>query len=287
MIADLLKLFQMRAEVYHNAKVCGDWFIRESLLGQTCFHMPTEGGCYLEIPGREPDILQAGELVVFAHELEHTMRPVSALVGEQQHLPFDQALEREGTGMLCGRMEFSHAGGAAFIDALPEVLIFKHGKDTAWLQQLRALLIEESYRNAQSLVIDRLSELVFSYAIRHYVENQHAQIGVLALYGHRKLKSAVTAMHSDPAYAWTLDGLASLSGLSRTLFAAQFRKTSGWTAMQYLTWWRMQLAYGFLSQGDSVGEVSESVGYRSEAAFSRAFQRVFSVTAGEVRRQNR
>lgn len=285
MITDLLKMFRMRAEVYHNAKVCGDWLIQEHILGQTCFHMPTEGGCWLDVPGHLSEALKEGELVVFAREIAHSMQPLHAQSGEQRHLSYVEAAQREGTGMLCGRLEFLHAGGSALIDALPPVLIFRHGDDTLWLAQLRALLIDESYRNAQSLVIDRLAELVFSYAIRHYVEKDCCQLGVLALYGHKKLKAAAEAMHSSPSYPWTLEELASIAGLSRTLFASQFRQTCGWTVMRYLTWWRMQLAYRSLGQGDSVGQVAELVGYRSEAAFSRAFQREFSCTAGEVRRR--
>lgn len=32
--------------------------------------------------------------------------------------------------------------------------------------------------------------------------------------------------------------------LSRTGFASTFRQLSDWTPAQYLTWWRMQLAWG-------------------------------------------
>ncbi len=287
MIVDLLKLFRMHAEVYHNAKVCGDWLIRESELGQTCFHMPTEGACILSIPGFPDEILEAGELVIFPRELPHSMRPASEIEGLQVHVPYARAVEVEGTGMLCGKILFQHVGGDALINSLPKVMIFKHSANTMWLHQLRQLLIDESYLNAQSLVIDRLSELVFVYAMRHYVEQDCSDVGVLALYGHSKLRRALLEMHRSPQKAWTLKGLATVSGLSRTGLAESFKAVSGWTTMQYLTWWRMQLAYDYLSRGDSVSMVAEAVGYRSEAAFSRAFRREFSLHAGEVRRAHK
>ncbi len=54
--------------------------------------------------------------------------------------------------------------------------------------------------------------------------------------------------------------------------------------MQYLVWWRMQLAWSALQEGKDVATTAEQVGYRSEAAFSRAFQKAFGVSAGAVRR---
>lgn len=287
MIADLLKLFRMHAEVYHNAKVCGDWLIQEGELGQTCFHMPTEGACILSLPGFPDEVLEAGELVIFPRELPHSMRPASKIEGLQVHMSYASAVEVEGTGMLCGKILFQHVGGDALISALPKVMIFKHSESTIWLHQLRQLLIGESYLNAQGLVIDRLSELVFVYAMRHYVEQDCSDVGVLALYGHSKLRLALREIHRSPQEAWTLGGLAAVSGLSRTGLAESFKAVSGWTTMQYLTWWRMQLAYDYLSQGDSVSMVAEAVGYRSEAAFSRAFRREFSLYAGEVRRAHK
>ena len=55
--------------------------------------------------------------------------------------------------------------------------------------------------------------------------------------------------------------------------------------MQYLAWWRMQLAWSQLSEGESVTKVSVNIGYQSEAAFSRAFQKCFATSPGKVRRK--
>jgi AraC family transcriptional activator of mtrCDE len=48
----------------------------------------------------------------------------------------------------------------------------------------------------------------------------------------------------------------------------------------------MQLAARRLSQGrESIAAVAETVGYRSEAAFNRAFQRYLGTTPAAFRRQ--
>ncbi|MGM0634266.1 MAG: helix-turn-helix domain-containing protein [Pseudomonadota bacterium] len=46
----------------------------------------------------------------------------------------------------------------------------------------------------------------------------------------------------------------------------------------------MQLAWQMLQSGDAVTDTAAQVGYRSQAAFSRAFQRCFGVSASAVRR---
>jgi len=55
--------------------------------------------------------------------------------------------------------------------------------------------------------------------------------------------------------------------------------------MQHLTRWRMHVAAGALAQdGATAAELAHRLGYRSEAAFARAFKRVTGVPPGAVKR---
>lgn len=54
--------------------------------------------------------------------------------------------------------------------------------------------------------------------------------------------------------------------------------------MRYVPRWRMHLAVSALKEGATVGELANRVGYRSEAAFSRAFKRIVGIPPGAVRR---
>jgi AraC-like DNA-binding protein len=50
----------------------------------------------------------------------------------------------------------------------------------------------------------------------------------------------------------------------------------------------MMLAQSWLHEGDpSLGELAERLGYRSEAAFSRAFKRTVGLPPGACRRHRR
>ena len=54
--------------------------------------------------------------------------------------------------------------------------------------------------------------------------------------------------------------------------------------MQYVTRWRMHVALSTLeTEGATVAELADRLGYRSEAAFARAFKRVVGIPPGAVR----
>jgi AraC-like DNA-binding protein len=54
--------------------------------------------------------------------------------------------------------------------------------------------------------------------------------------------------------------------------------------MHYLTRFRMHVAVDSLREGAIVAELARRLGYRSEAAFARAFKRVIGVSPGAVKR---
>jgi AraC-like DNA-binding protein len=79
--------------------------------------------------------------------------------------------------------------------------------------------------------------------------------------------------------------LARRIGVSRSAFAARFNQLVGQTPMQYLTFWRMQLARKLLTETRlGTAAIAERVGYQSEAAFSKAFKKVVGIGPGAYRR---
>jgi AraC-like DNA-binding protein len=90
-------------------------------------------------------------------------------------------------------------------------------------------------------------------------------------------------MHDQPRQAWSLDTLAGISGMSRTVFANSFRSVVGCTPGVYLQGWRIRLAQRALRQGRPLKMIAIEVGYGSEAALSRAFKAHCSMTPREWR----
>lgn len=284
--SQILHLLKLDATVYFNAKVCGNWRINEHTLEATCFHMVTVGSCILDVPGLFNGVLNCGDLVIFPRELAHSMVPVTVQTGEQTWFEYPAARDIEGTGLLCGEMRFQHKGSRYILDALPPVFVIRYDTSNNWLKSLLEMIVTENTNvsPASKALLNKLSELLFTYALRQHLEDHPEEVGMLAIYGHNRLAHAINAIHQHPEYEWTLESMASEAALSRTTFVETFKSVSGWTPGQYLTWWRMQLAWSKLRNGESMTEVSNSVGYKSESAFSRIFKKTFSTPAGKVRR---
>jgi transcriptional regulator GlxA family with amidase domain len=69
--------------------------------------------------------------------------------------------------------------------------------------------------------------------------------------------------------------------------ADRFIHLIGMPPMHYLASWRMQVATEKLrTTSASLAQVAESVGYDSEAAFSRAFKKAFGSAPATWRRSN-
>ena len=97
---------------------------------------------------------------------------------------------------------------------------------------------------------------------------------------------ALQAMHGKPAEPWTVDGLATLSSMSRPTFARIFRQALGQAPMKYLADWRMALARDLLLDQDrTLAEIASQVGYSSEYALATAFRRHHGQPPGRWRRQ--
>jgi Helix-turn-helix domain len=87
---------------------------------------------------------------------------------------------------------------------------------------------------------------------------------------------ALSLMHAKPARNWTIEDLAKDVGLSRSVLAERFVDLVGMPPMQYLAKWRMQIASGLLTGGTSnIAKIAAETGYGSEAAFSRAFKKIW------------
>ncbi|WED27296.1 AraC family transcriptional regulator [Vibrio sp. DW001] len=283
--SSLIQQLKLDVEVYHNAQVCGNWLINKQESRKTSFHMVTKGQCRLEVPNHLTTELAPGDLVIFPRLLPHSLRPINPEDGEQQHLPYNEKPSSPATGLLCANVEFQHFGSHFVLDALPKVFIVKASHNTLWSDSLMAMIMQEGmeWSMGSEAVMSRLSELLFIYALRQYLEGNPEKVGILALYTHPRLAKALAAIHEKPDTDWSLEGLAKQVAMSRTKLAQNFKQISGWTVMEYITWWRMQLAWSQLDRGDSVALVAEVVGYRSEAAFSRAFKKRFGITPGKVR----
>lgn len=124
--------------------------------------------------------------------------------------------------------------------------------------------------------------------IRAWIETAPAaRTGWLGALQDKEIGRALALIHRDPARDWTVASLASELALSRSAFAARFTELVGEPAIRYVTRWRMQVAQSVLeTEIVTVAELADRLGYKSEAAFARAFKRVTGTPPGAIKRRD-
>ena len=130
-----------------------------------------------------------------------------------------------------------------------------------------------------------ITRILVIQMIRSWIDSaSEADQGWLAALRDAQVGRALVSIHREPEKEWTVASLAHEVGMSRTAFSARFTNLVGKPAMRYVTQWRMRLARIHLREtSEPLSVVANRVGYESEAAFCRAFKRVFGAPAGSFR----
>lgn len=286
----IFSTLKVSANVFHNGQYCGNWAVNTSGQNYINFHLVTHGECELTLPGKDDvTTLASGDIVIFPRDAQHRLAGANSLNAQEnaQVSVGMQSDEDDGTGLVCGHLSHQHPMVKDITRHLPDCVIVR-GAEPAH-QSLCALvnaLRSESYRadHDVSLVMSKLAETIMILLFRDHL---HGDSGVLAASLHPKLGPVMEALHTSPATAWTVDELAKLAGQSRSGFTDTFRTVMGMSVMNYLTQWRLSLAYRRLADEQiSVLQAALESGYDNESSFSKAFKRVMGVSPGAVRQRN-
>jgi AraC family transcriptional regulator, activator of mtrCDE len=266
--------------------------------GWAPFHLVTAGMCFLQMNGAEPVALNAGDIVVLPHGDPHVvygssdrrgkMRSAEITVQETSTIQIKSNSDTPDTELICGRLTFEQPHENLVRAALPPMIVLKTAEDAS-VHRLRDLLLairEEldfCAPGAQAICCDLASALLVM-VLRVHFQRAALHSGLLKLLGQRGTARAVAAMLEDPGRVWTLDDIAAKANMSRATLVREFRKQAETTPLAFLTELRLCLArHSLANSNQSLGEIAENVGYQSQSAFSRAFQRHFHISPGEAR----
>jgi len=251
----LMAHFPVNAQVFNAGALCGiNTLDSDGSHGQ--LHLVRSGAVEIRHGGEVLRIAQPS-LLLFPRPLTHR---------------FVTDPDR-GADMVCANLSFEGGAGNPIASALPDVVCLPlHA--IAGAEPVLALLFEEAFeqRCGRVALVERLFEVVMIQVLRQLMESGAVHGGLLSGLSHPRLRNALVAMHEAPQQEWTLEELASVAGMSRTVFAGSFRDTVGVTPGQYLQGWRVRLAQKALQRGRPLKLIAAEVGYGSEAALSRAFK---------------
>jgi AraC-like DNA-binding protein len=300
-LGETLHMLRLKGSLYCRSELSTPWGIdMPPFEGYMMFHVVTSGHCWLEVEGEEPRLLQQGSLTLVPHGNGHCIR--SSPGAEAQPLfdiPVEQISDRyevmryggdgEQAQLTCGVVSFDHVAGRQLVAQLPKILQVDTWDDEAgnWLKSTLQFIASEAkaLRPGGETVITHLADILIIQAIRTWIDSApEANQGWLAALRDKQIGRALAAIHREPERPWTVDSLAKEIGMSRSGFSARFTSLVGESAKRYLTRLRMQLARAQLTESsDSLAVLAGRLGYQSEAAFCRAFKRVFGLPPGAVR----
>ncbi|HUK32589.1 MAG TPA: AraC family transcriptional regulator [Vicinamibacterales bacterium] len=303
-LSDVLRAVRLTGAVYFDFELSSPWVAEapaSSVIAAKVmpgaqrvieYHVVARGACWGHAIGHEPVRLCEGDLVVFPQGDPHVLSSapgmraapdMSLFARPSKSLPIVYELGGGGpdrTRVVCGFLGCDDRPYNPLLTALPSVIHLPAvgpGTTTGWLGTLLNIAVAESgsARAGGENVLARLSELMFVEAIRRYLDGLPPdRLGWLSAVRDPVVGQVLSALHSQPREDWTVERLARLAGLSRSVFAERFTAMVGQPPMQYLALWRMQLASRLLLEGGGVAAVADAVGYDSEAAFSRAFKKL-------------
>lgn len=186
-----------------------------------------------------------------------------------------------GTSVLVSHLDWTESA-AHLSDLLP---------DTAWLRRFDELEPaaaalaqhigddhDDRTRRGDLVICRMMATMLLQSVIRAWAKLGCAPQGWPSATDDPFLERVIDAVRRDPGRDWTVESMAALSALSRSVFAERFRVAIGRSPAQHVAEVRMRAARALLLDGRGVSEVSRELGYESDEGFSRAFRRHTGMT---------
>jgi AraC-like DNA-binding protein len=300
-------------EALHSLRMSGAFYCRSEftepwgltlppLPGYLWFHVVTSGSVSLQDAQGDVTTLRAGDLALVTQGAGHRLAsdldaPAPGILElDREEISDRYEVLRHGGGgsltrVMCGAVRFDHPAARNLVALLPETIYIDAASapDMVTTQGTVGLIAAETKqpRPGGEAVITRLADVLVIQTIRWWIETDaSAQTGWLGALRDEQIGRALSLIHRDPARPWSVAMLADEVAMSRSAFSARFTELVGEPVMQYVTRWRMRVAINALQdERATVAELANRLGYRSEAAFARAFKRVMGVAPGSIKRE--
>lgn len=293
-----IKLHQIEGDIQVLCRFQGDWHIQNPQTEQPIgvFHIISKGQCCVKLEGKCHH-LQAGDVIFLPYGTQHELAscPTLLSVNPDQLIPIQHSTlgsftlchhpQSHDFEMFCGHFHYRSAANHPIFE-LPKWHLSSNNPS---IFALLTLLQQESDNLlGNKSVINALSNVLFTYLIRDYLQHQPLQHGILSLLQDKRLQNAVKAMIEQPETAWSMDLLAERCAMSRSNFIRAFKEKSGVSAGQFLTELRLRKAEMLLNSSQlSVQQISLAVGYQSEAHFSKLFKAYKHCSPSQYRAENK
>jgi AraC-like DNA-binding protein len=301
-VSELMRSAGLTSAHLAQCTVLKPWGMGFPAMRWAAFHLVARGTCWLrssQLP--TPLHLEAGDLVLVTSQLAYdlvsdltaTPKPIQETLASAIRGPLMGLDASNSTSFICGIYRFAVEPIHPFFAELPAFIhvpahqIAIHEPIYAAQRLLSAELDYATTEPGKSILTDRLVDVMFYYILRQWI-NTHRNQGAswVTAYHNPYIRNALIAIHENPAHPWQVATLAEKATLSRAAFAQQFKALLGDTPLNYVTKVRIQKAMELLLRTqESIEQISETVGYGTGFALSKAFKRICGVSPQQYRLQ--
>ena len=187
----------------------------------------------------------------------------------------------EGDGQLvaaCGTLTATYAGGYGLFDHLTEPLVARADGDSVLRAAFDLMLAEVRAPGfGTRAMTEACMKQCLLLLLRDRVKRSQSEVDPL-LVGLRdpRLLRVVSAVVSEPATQHTLENLAAVAGMSRSVFVKRFSEAFRQTPFEFVLKVRLRHAAHLLSVTPlPVKVIARSAGFSSRSHFSRAFSTAY------------
>ena len=181
------------------------------------------------------------------------------------------------TRVVCGMILATYGGMLGLFDNLSEPIVQNVG-DVEPLRRAFGEMIGEMANPGVGTraLTEALMKQCLILLLRRHLFHESIDSPFFVSLQDRRLARAIAAILERPASPHTVDGLATLAGMSRSSFTERFVLVFGQSPIDFVTKVRLRMAAHLLTTTDlPVKLVAKSIGYASRSYFSRAFRAAY------------
>jgi AraC family transcriptional regulator, activator of mtrCDE len=286
---DIRCLLPAGARVFHDS----------ASAATAAFHLMIDGRCEVHLAERVVE-MREGDFLLLPRGQQHEVRICgdgSESINQPRSITKDysRAIAREtvpgaspAVDLFCGHYSFRVGAGRLFLASISDPLhvnLMASSNDD--IDHLVALLrsVADSDAIGVSVMLDSLAQVLLVLALQASSSDKAPS---LLNAGDPAVRAVIEAVVARPGEKWTVERLAEICHVSRATLVRRFRRDTGNTIAEFVTWVRVMHAADLLRKsGRSVASVGEIVGYSSTSAFSRAFQSAIGLPPGRFARETR
>lgn len=286
-LSEFLNLMELRSQYWCVVELCEKSGFSVPHSDTVIFYTVLSGEIVINDSAANQFTLSSGDAVIIMSGEAHAVRTqqginISYLDYLQEGAPIDTPISVEiGEGevvskILCGKLIVRWPFGER-PKVLPSVYVMDAKNSVFEFDNI----VHCMWKPGGASVLTRVATLLATVAF----QNTDSEQVFIEFVSNNPVDLAKQYIEKHPFKDWTVGLLARRLGMGRSTFAARFTCEVGITPIEYVTIARMKLAERLLKSTDlKISDISQRVGYKSEAAFSRRFTAHFGVSPGKARK---